>query len=287
MAHTNVANTFVGRPKVTGGIWKVPPGVALPTNAWDPRPAGCIRLGGVSDEGYTYASERQSEKKKDWNGDKVRGIQTSKDDSLEITFIEFLNPNVMALAYGEDNVTVIPATAEHGTHITTRSVADQLDHGAYIIDTFDGKVKRRRVVYDAQPDKIDPIAEKPGDWSVYKINFDLFPNSQGSTNDTFTELGDKLVPTEWLVTVVPGTTPGGTFAAAVNAGTPSTGITYNAADTAFEAALEALAEVGAGNVSVTGSAGGPYAVTLTNGGVLSVDDSGLTGIGAGVTVAPQ
>lgn len=287
MAHTNVANTFVGTPKVTGGIWKVPAGITLPATAYDPRPAGCIRLGGVSDEGYTYQSERQTDKKKDWNGDKVRSIQQSKDDTLEITFIEFLNPNVMALAYGEDNVTVIPATAEHGTHIATRSVADQLDHSAYIIDTFDGKVKRRRVVYDAQADKIDPVAEKPGDWSVYKITFDLFPNSQGSTNDTFTELNDKLVPTEWLVTVTPGTNPGGVFTSSVNAGPPSTGIAYNAADTAFQTALEALAEVGAGNATVDGPNGGPYAVTLTKGGVLTVNGAGLTGAGAGVIVVPQ
>lgn len=286
MAHTNVSNTFVGRPKVTGGIWRVPPGVALPTNAWDPRPAGCIRLGGVSDEGYTYTSERQTDKKKDWNGDKVRSIQQSKDDTLEITFIEFLNPNVMALAYGEDNVTVIPPTAEHGTHITTRSVADQLDHGAYIIDTFDGKVKRRRVVYDGQPDKIDPVTEKPGDWSVYKITFDLFPNSQGSTNDTFTELADKLVPTDWLVTVVPGTTPGGTFKAIVNGQSPEAQVAYNAADTAFQSALEALPHVGAGYATVDGPNGGPYAVTLLKGGLLEVNGTGLTGGGAGVTVTP-
>lgn len=287
MAHTNVSNTFVGRPKVTGGIWKVPPGLALPTNAWDPRPVGCIRLGGVSDEGYTYASERQTDKKKDWNGDKVRSIQQSKDDTLELTFIEFLNPNVMALVHGEENVTVTPATAEHGTHIATRSVADQLDHGAYIIDTFDGKVKRRRVVYDAQADKIDPVAEKPGDWSVYKITFDLFPNSQGSTNDTFTELGDKLVPTNWAVNVVPGTDPGGVFAAIVNGESPAAEVAYNATPAAFQAALVALPHVGAGNATVGGTTGGPYTVLLANGGTLAVNGAGLTGAGASVTAVPQ
>ena len=282
MAHTNAKNTFVGVPKVTGGIWKVPSGIALPTNAWDPRPAGCIRLGGVSDEGYTYNSERQTDKKKDWNGDKVRSVQTAKDDTFEITFIEILNPAVMALVYGEANVTVTPATAEHGTHIVTRSVADQLDHGAFIIDTFDGKVKRRRVVYDAQADKIDPISEKPGDWSVHKITFDLFPNSQGSTNDTFTELDDKLVPSNWLVTVSDAT--GGTFLPAVNDAPVAAGIAYNAASTAFQSALTTL--LGAGKATVTGSAGGPYSVVLLEGGVLTADGTDLTGSGAAVNVSP-
>lgn len=286
MAHTNVKNTFVGVPKtyeITGGIWRIPEGLALPTSIDAAMPAGAIALGGVSDDGYTYTSERQTDKKKDWNGDKVRSIQQSKDDTFEITYIEFLNPKVMAEVFGTDNVTVIPATASRGTQIATRSVADVLDHGSYIINTFDGKVKRRRVIPDAQPDKIEPVAEKPGDWSVWKVTYDIYPDTQGVTSYTYTELNDKLVPSNWTVTVVPGTTPGGTFAAAVNAGTPSTGIAYNAASTAFQSALVAL--LGAGKATVTGSAGGPYAVTLTDGGVLSVDGSGLTGTGASVTVA--
>lgn len=192
MGHTDVKNTFVGVPKVTGGIWRVPTGLALPTTAYAPRPEGVIRLGGVSDEGYTYTEDRQTDSKKDWNGDKVRGVQTGKDDTLELTFIEFLNPEVMKIAYGSDNVVVEPATTEHGTHIAVKHVADILDHGAYIIDTFDGKVKRRRCLPDAQPKKIDPIAEKPGDWSVYKIQFDLFPDIAGATNYSYTEKDDKL-----------------------------------------------------------------------------------------------
>lgn len=192
MAHTEVSNTFVGVPKITGGIWRVPQNIVLPTDASSDRPDECIRLGGVSEDGYEFTSERSIEKRKDWNGDKVRTLQTSKDDSFMLTFIEFLNPDVMAVVYGDDNVTVVPATATSGTQITVRDVADVLQHGAYIIDTFDGKVKRRRCIPDAQPSKIDPISEKPGDWSVYKVTFDLFPDSQGVTSYLYMELDDKV-----------------------------------------------------------------------------------------------
>lgn len=281
VAHTNVKNTFVGVPKVNGGIWRVPQTIALPVNAWDPRPGSAIRLGGVSDEGYTYSTERQTDKKKDWNGDKVRSVQTSKDDTLELTFIEFLNPNVMSIAHGDANVVVAPATAEHGTHIAVRHVADVLDHGAYIIDTFDGKVRRRRCVYDAQPDTIDPIAEKPGDWSVYKIKFDLFPNSQGVTSDVFTELDDKLVPSEWDATIAGSA---GTVIYTVTrdgVSQSTTGLAYNAATSALDTALEGLSLVGANGATVTGTAGN-YDVTLVKGGVLSAVGSG----GATATVLP-
>ena len=189
-AHTLNKNTFVGVPKVTGGIWLVPAGIVLPTDATSPRPDGCLRLGGVSEDGYTYSSERQVEKRKDWNGQVVRSMQTSMDDMFETTFIEFLNPELLGVLYGSDNVTVVPATATTGTQITVRHAVDQLEHGAYIIDTFDGKVKRRRVIPDAQPDSIEPIVEKPGDWSVYQVKFSIYPDSQGYTSYTYTVLDD-------------------------------------------------------------------------------------------------
>lgn len=278
MAHTDVKNTFVGVPKVTGGIWRVNQNIVLPTDAYTTRPAGAIRLGGVSDEGYTYTSERATDKKKDWNGDKVRSIQTSKDDTFELTFIEFLNPAVMGLVFGDENVTVSPATVLHGTHIATKSVADVLDHGAYIIDTFDGKVKRRRCVPDAQPDKIDPIAEKPGDWSVYKVTFDIFPDSQGVTSYTYTELNDRIVPSEWDVAV---TGTAGTIVWSVD-GQSTTGQTYNVATTALKTALEGLSTVGTGNATVAGTAGTSYNITLANGGVLTAVGTG----GATAVVTP-
>lgn len=277
MAHTDVSKTFVGTPKVTGGIWRVAQNLVLPTNAFDARPGGAIRLGGVSDEGYTYTSERATDKKRDWNGDKVRSLQSSKDDTLEITFIEFLNPNVMSLVYGSDNVTVIPATTSHGTQIATKSVADVLEHGAYIIDTFDGKVKRRRTIPDAQPDKIDPIAEKPGDWSVYKVTFDLFPDSQGVTSYSYTELGDRIVPSNWTSTV---TGTAGTQTYTVD-GQSTTALAYNVATSALQTALAALSTVGSGNVTVGGTVGA-YTISLANGGALS----GVGAGGATVTVDP-
>lgn len=277
MGHTDVSKTFVGIPKVTGGIWRYPMTVTMPTTAYDARPGGGVFLGGVSEDGYTYTSERQTEKKKDWNGDKVRSIQQNKDDKFETTFIEFLNPNVMALVHGNDNVTVSPATNEHGTHIVTKSVADVLEHYAYIVDTFDGKVKRRRVVYDAQVESHDPIVEKPGDWSVYKLLFDMFPNAQGSTNNTYTELDDKIVPAVWEADIAGSA---GTVVYTVD-GQSTTALPYNATTSALDTALELLSTVGADGATVTGTAG-DYTITLVNGGTLSAVGSG----GATATVEP-
>lgn len=191
-AHTLSKNTFVGVPKVTGGIWLAPQTVVLPTDATSERPVGCVRLGGVSDEGYTYMSERQTDVRRDWNGGKIRTLLTSVDDSFEVTFIEFLNTDLLGVLYGTENVTVVPADATNGTQIAVRHSVEQFAHGAYIIDTFDGKVKRRRVIPDAQLDTMDPIVEKPSELSVYKCTFSIYPDSQGGTSYEYTVLDDVV-----------------------------------------------------------------------------------------------
>jgi hypothetical protein len=77
-------------------------------------------------------------------------------------------------------------------------------------------------------------------------------------------------------TVTLGSPSAGTFTLTVGAST-TTGIAYNAAAAAVQAALEALPTVGTGNVVVTGSAGGPYAVKFVPAGVV------MTGSGASLT----
>ena len=278
MAHTVVKNTFVGVPQLTGGIWRYPQSITLPTDAYTARPGGSSRLGGVSDDGVTWMSERNTTPKRDWNGSKVRSVQENMDDSFKITYIEFLNPNVIAEVYGVNNTTITAPSVSHGTQITAKSNADVLGHYGYIVDTFDGPVgnqaKKRRVLPDAQVNKIDDVVEKPGDWSVYTVTYDLFPDSQGNTSYIYYELNDKIVPSVWD-SVVTGSA--GTQTYTVD-GQSTSALAYNVATSALDTALEALSTVGAGNCTVTGTAGN-YHITLANGGTLSAVGAG------GATVA--
>jgi hypothetical protein len=101
-------------------------------------------------------------------------------------------------------------------------------------------------------------------------------NSSGSPVQTFL-LGQSTI------TITGGPT-GGTFTVtvAVNGGTPQTtaAIAYNAAASAVQSAIQALSNVGTGNATVTGSAGGPYTVvfaTTLGTGALTADGTALTG----------
>lgn len=85
---------------------------------------------------------------------------------------------------------------------------------------------------------------------------------------------------------ITGVPTGGTFTLSVTTAGPggstqtTAGIAYNAAASAVQTALQGLSNVGTGNATVTGSAGGPYTITFASGiGPVTVtaNGGGLTG----------
>ena len=80
---------------------------------------------------------------------------------------------------------------------------------------------------------------------------------------------------------ITGSPTGGTFTLTWSGQTTSA-IAYNATAATVQTALEALSNIGVGDVSVSGSAGGPYTVTFT--GDLGLSDvAAMTASGAGLT----
>lgn len=102
-------------------------------------------------------------------------------------------------------------------------------------------------------------------------------------------LAASLPGNRHLVTVSDAT--GGTFTLTYG-GATTAAIAYDAAASAVQAALAALASVGTGNVAVTGDAGGPWSVTfvgtLANTALaLSGSGAALEGVGAALTIAQR
>lgn len=96
--------------------------------------------------------------------------------------------------------------------------------------------------------------------------------------------------TNEVQTVTLANATGGTFTLTY-AGQTTTALNHNAAASTVQTALRALSTIGTGNVTVTGSAGGPYTVTFTgslantNVAALVADETSLTGTSPTVTVA--
>lgn len=90
-------------------------------------------------------------------------------------------------------------------------------------------------------------------------------------------LGDVIDNTQQIAL---GTPSAGNFTLTYK-GQTTGNITYNAASSAVQTALQGLSTIGAGNATVSGSAGGPYTVTFAS--ALATDTTALTGNGAGLT----
>ena len=104
------------------------------------------------------------------------------------------------------------------------------------------------------------------------------------------KLSTFVAPVKEVQTVtVSGTPTGGSYKLSLD-GEETASIAFDAAASAVQSALEALANVGVGGVAVTGSAGGPYTVTFQNQNagdnvsLLVISTNALTG-GTAPTVA--
>ncbi len=88
---------------------------------------------------------------------------------------------------------------------------------------------------------------------------------------------------EVQVVTLNGTPTGGTFTLTYSGQTTSA-IAYNASAATVDAALEALSNIGAGDVAVTGSAGGPWTVTFET-ALAATNVAEMAGNGASLTGA--
>lgn len=89
------------------------------------------------------------------------------------------------------------------------------------------------------------------------------PLAASKTYAKGTVLGQIVGNDEVQTATITGSPTGGTFTLTFGGQTTSA-IAYNAAASAVQTALQALSTVGANNVTVTGSAGGPYTITFVN-----------------------
>lgn len=87
--------------------------------------------------------------------------------------------------------------------------------------------------------------------------------------------------TEVQTATITGSPTGGSFTLTLN-GETTAAIAYNAASSVVQAALLALPSLSPGDVTVTGSAGGPYTITF-GGNLAGQNVAAITASGAGLT----
>ena len=175
---TRVENVSVGKPQITGAVFRAPQGTTLPQSALEALDGAFVDMGYISDEGWSNAKARETSEIKAWGGDVVLTPQTSKSDTFKMTFIESLNPEVLKAVQGDDNVSGTLASG-----ITVKENSKELDESVWVIDTImSGGVLKRTVIPKGKITEMDDVVYKDDEAVGYGSTIQAFPDEDGNTH---------------------------------------------------------------------------------------------------------
>lgn len=171
-------NVTAGKPKLSGSIFRAPLGTVLPTDSESALNAAFDEIGYCSDDGVTNDGSRESTKIKAWGGDTVLIVQTGKEDSFKMTWIEALNVDTLKAVHGEDNV-----SGSLSTGISIKANSKELDSASYVIDMVmrDDAIKRI-VIPNAMISEVGEITYSDEDVVGYPVTLDCTPDDEGNTH---------------------------------------------------------------------------------------------------------
>lgn len=171
----NRKNVIVGAPDVeaSGGITigdvasaasQFPEEVGAELTSLNHGPAGY-----VSEDGVVKTVDRSTEKIKDWNGDTILITQSDHSVTLQVTFMEGANGEVLKMIAGESNVT------ETGDTLRVVDNADELPHRSIAFHIKGGNNSRILVFApDAQVTEVGEVNYVRGDVIKYQATLECF-----------------------------------------------------------------------------------------------------------------
>ena len=185
MANTATNVTF-GKPATTGSIYRAPLGTTLPTDATTAIATvsnAYISMGYIAEGGVINSNSPESTELKAWGGDVVANVINGRPDKFKFGLIETLNPDVIKVPYGDDNVSGTLAAG-----ITVLANAQDLPESVYVIDQVlrNGALKRI-VIPDGKVTEVGDIVYADNDAVQYPVTITAMASSaiSGSTHKEF------------------------------------------------------------------------------------------------------
>lgn len=283
-------------------VLAAPLGATIPDNLTDddgsllPLPAGWISAGEINQKAGAGLTPDTKTTELMGYGSMVprRTIKTAEGLSIDFTADEVRKLN-LALFWGLD-LSGVTANSTSGEWQFKKSARARVEEWSLILLSVDENVAGDIFQYYILPrvavTKTGKLPLQMDANKSYPITMTAYDHKefggyvaigQGGLGGKSLNAAQGFAPLVKTVTIT-GTPTGGTFTLSFGGQTTS-GIAYNATAAAVQSALVALSSVGAGNATVSGSAGGPYTVTF-NGvtGTLTASGASLTPSGT-VTVS--
>ncbi len=175
---SNTSNVTTGKPKVGGAVSRAPFGTALPTDAKTALNAAFKGLGYCSDAGVVNSNSPSNTDIKAWGGDTVYSAQTDKPDTFKFTLLEVLDPEVIKVPYGDDNVSGTLATG-----ITVKANSKEQQYKSWVIDTIlNDNVLKRTVIPRGKVTAVEDISYVDGSLVGYGVTVSAAPDTAGQTH---------------------------------------------------------------------------------------------------------
>ena len=171
------ANVTVGKPKITGAIFRAPLGTTLPTDATTALDEAFKQLGYVSEDGVTNSNSPETDQIKAWGGDIVANLVTEKSDTFQLTLIETLNVDTLKAVYGDANVT---GTLAQGITITANS--KEVEESIWVIDMVLRNAVKRIVIPNVAISEIGDIVYKDDEVTGYETTLLALSDASGNTH---------------------------------------------------------------------------------------------------------
>lgn len=169
-------NVSATKPKIGGAIWYAETDATMPTDADTALGNGWNCVGYISEDGVKVTITRTNEQIKAWGGDVVDESQTEYKEEYEFTMIEFLNPNVLKVGYGDDAVTGTDLT----TGISVSSSSEELPEKAWVIEkVLKGNVAMRTVIPSAKVIEIGEIDFNDSNAAGLNVKLSAHPDTGG------------------------------------------------------------------------------------------------------------
>ena len=177
MANT-ATNVSVGKPAVTGGIYRAPLGTTLPTDASTSLAGTYKSLGYVAQGGVTNSNTLECDDYRAWGGDVVLSYQTEKTDKFSFGLIEVLNKDVLETVHGTSNVS---GTLSTGISVTVN--AKDLTEYVYVIElALRGGAIKRIVIPDGKISEIGDVVYEDEEAISYPLTITAQADASGNTH---------------------------------------------------------------------------------------------------------
>lgn len=179
-------------PGVGGSVLFAPVGTPLPTTTAATLNSAFTDLGYVDQSGIRDKENRRNTDVFAWGGSLVGTIQESYDRTLTVTFLQFLDPSVLTVAYGSANVAVTPATNSTGTEVAASLNAVILNTYSWVFQGFYNNSLVCKVIPVARITQIGDVNFQSRAFTTIECTMKAFPDNSGNFEYLYTNDGITL-----------------------------------------------------------------------------------------------